>query len=60
MNKKKALRVLVAFEFDGIEAGSNEAEFIIDLLTRKCDRFCAEAGAHHAWVKEAYGADEEV
>lgn len=60
MNEKKATRVLVVFEFDGVEADSKEVEFIIESLTRKCDRFCAEAGAHYAWVEEAYSADKEA
>lgn len=60
MNEKKALRVLVVFEFEGIEdPDSNEADFIVELLTYKCDRFRAEAGAHSAWVEEVYGADKE-
>lgn len=60
MNKKKSLRVLVVFEFEGIEdPDSNEADAIVESLVHKCDRFCAEAGAHSAWVEEMYGADKE-
>ena len=60
MNEKKSLRVLVVFEFEGIEdPDSNEADFIVESLTYKCDRFRAEAGAHCAWVEEVYGADKE-
>jgi hypothetical protein len=61
MNEKKSLRVLVVFEFEGIEdPDSNEAAFIVESLTYKCGRwFCAEAGAHSAWVEEVYGADKE-
>ena len=60
MNEKKSLRVLVVFEFEGIEdPDSNEANFIVESLTYECDRFCAKAGAHSAWVEEVYGADKE-
>ena len=60
MNEKKALRVLVVFEFEGIEdPDSNEADAIVESLVHKCDRFRAEAGAHSAWVEEMYGADKE-
>ena len=60
MNEKKSLRVLVVFEFEGIEdPDSNEADAIVESLTYKCDRFRAEAGAHSAWVEEVYGADKE-
>lgn len=51
MSEKKSLRVLVVFEFEGIEdPDSNEANFIVESLTYKCDRFSAEAGAHSARV----------
>jgi|LakMenEpi03Aug12_release.lakeMendotaPanAssembly.Ray.scaffolds.fasta_scaffold184799_6 hypothetical protein len=60
MNEKKSLRVLVVFEFEGIEdPDSNEADAIVESLVHKCDRFCAESGAHSAWVEEMYGADKE-
>lgn len=60
MNEKKALRVLVVFEFNGIEdPGSDEANAIVESLTDECNRFCAEAGADCVWVEEVYGADKE-
>ena len=51
---KKALQVLVVFEFDGIEdPNSPEADSVVEFLTGDCERLTDEYGADCVWVEEA-------
>lgn len=51
---KKALQVLVVFEFDGIEdPNSPEADSVVEFLTGDCERLSDEYGADCVWVEEA-------
>jgi hypothetical protein len=51
------MKVLVAFEFEGVDPNSEEADEIVEFMTDECEHLQDKFGATACWVDNAQGDD---
>ena len=52
------MKVLVAFEFEGVEADSEMADTILNDVTKSCETMRIGLGADSCWVDDAQNTEE--
>lgn len=53
------MRVLVAFEFKGVEPDSPEADEIIEVMCEECETMCIAFDANNCWVDDCIATVDE-
>jgi hypothetical protein len=53
------MRVIVVFEFEGIDPDSREADQIIEEMTEECETMCIAFDATNCWVDDCIATVDE-
>jgi len=57
--KGNTMKVLVAFEFEGVEPNSKEADRIIGEMTEECETMCIAFDATNCWIDDCVATVDE-
>jgi hypothetical protein len=53
------MRVIVVFEFEGIDPDSKEADQIIEEMTEECETMCIAFDATNCWIDDCIATVDE-
>ena len=53
------MRVIVVFEFEGIDPNSKEADQIIEEMTEECETMCIAFDATNCWIDDCVATVDE-
>jgi hypothetical protein len=53
------MRVIVIFEFEGVEPDSPEADQIVGEMTEECERMCIAFDASNCWIDDCIATIDE-
>jgi hypothetical protein len=53
------MRVIVVFEFEGIDPDSREADQIIEEMTEECETMCIAFDATNCWIDDCVATVDE-